>query len=132
MIVTTAQHRLAAVEGTNERPILVIQSEYQVEQFEWDMSEMLSALVGSLDEPGSANNEQTSGIQLLVTGIPGLVERTSRFDLHAGVVIEGSQTDSGKVVTNMTIPGEQGELVTIITTTEYHQRSSYHLLSPTN
>ena len=42
-IITNAQHRLVTVEGTEKRPILVIESTYQTEAFEWDMTEILSS-----------------------------------------------------------------------------------------
>lgn len=137
-IVTDAEHRVVAVEGTEERPILVVESEYRTEAFEWDMSEMMSGLFGAFgEEPSEEDQEDQESpgllgdIQLLVSATPGVVHSTVRFDPGIGMVVEGEQQAQGEVTTSMTMPGDAGEPFTIITGAKFDQQISFHLISPT-
>ena len=138
-IVTNAEHLVVAVEGTEERPILVVQSEYRTDAFEWDMSEMmLGMMFGAIagESPEETPDDQESqdifgDLQILVSATPGVVHSTVRFDHGAGLVIEGEQQVQGEVTTSMTIPGDAGEPFTIITGVKYDQQILFHLISPT-
>lgn len=136
-IVTDAEHLVVAVEGTEERPILVVQSEYRTDGFEWDMGEMMQGLFGAFgEEPSEEGQEDQESpglfgdIQLLVTATPGVVHSTVRFDPGIGLVVEGEQQAQGEVTSSMTMPGEAGETFTIITGVTYDQQISFHLISP--
>ncbi len=136
-IITNAEHLVVAVEGTEERSILVVESEYRTEAFEWDMSEMMSGLFGAFgSEPSEEGQEDQESpgffgdIQLLVSATPGVVHSTVRFDTGIGLVIEGEQQAEGEVTTSMTMPGEAGETFMIITGVKYDQQIFFHLISP--
>jgi len=134
-IVTDADHLVVAVEGTEERPILVVQSEYRTDAFEWDMSEMMLGMFGAFAEEDSSEEGQEGAglfgdIQLLVSATPGVVHSTVRFDLGLGLVIEGEQQAQGEVATSMTMPGDAGEPFTIITAVKYDQQTFFQLISP--
>ena len=133
LIITNAQHRLVAVGGTEKRPILVIESTYQTEAFEWDMTEMVYGMFGALAEEvtegeAQAGQETLPEFQLLITVTPGAVQVVARFDPQVGLVIQGDYQTRGRVTTDMTIPGEGGQPFTIITATEYDQGAFYELI----
>jgi len=137
-ILTSAEHLVVAVEGTEERPILVVESEYRTEAFEWDMSEMMLGLFGAFgEEPSEEGQEDQESpglfgdIQLLVSAAPGVVHSTVRFDPGLGLVIEGGQQAQGEVTTSMTMPGDASEPFTLITGVKFDQQISFHLISPT-
>ena len=137
-IVTVADHLVVAVEGTEERPILVVQSEYRTDAFEWDMSEMMLGMFGAFAEEDSSEEGQEGqegpglfgDIQLLVSATPGVVHSTVRFDPGLGLVIEGEQQAQGEVASSMTMPGDAGEPFTIITAVKYDQQTFFQLISP--
>ena len=135
-IVTSAEHRVVAVEGTEGNPILVVQSETLTEAFEWDMSEMMLGMFGAFAEEMPSDEAQEGqdifgDLQLLVSAAPGIVQSTVRFDPQIGLVIEGEQQAQGEVTTFMTIPGDADEPFTIITGVTYDQSIFFHLISPT-
>ncbi|MDE0602631.1 MAG: hypothetical protein OXI56_12620 [bacterium] len=135
-IITNAEHLVVAVEGTEERPILVVESEYLTDAFEWDMSEMMRGMFGAFAEELPSEEAQEgqdifSDLQLLVTAAPGVVHSTVHFDPGAGLVIEGGQQARGEVTTAMTMPGDAGEPFTIITGVKFDQQISFNLISPT-
>ena len=130
-IVTTAEHRVAAVEGTAERPVLVVQSDYEVEAFEWDMSEMLLGMFGAFaEEGGEEGQEVVPEFQLLIGVNSVSVQTTVRFDADLGLVVEGEQQAQGELTTQMTMPGETGDPLTIVTGVKYDQAIFYHLINP--
>ena len=135
-IVTNAEHLVVAVEGTDDRPILVVESEYRTDAFEWDMSEMMRGMFGAFAEE-SPSEEAEEGqdifgdLQLLVTAAPGIVHSTVRFDPGIGLVVEGEQQAQGVVTTSMTMPGDAGESFTLITGVKFDQQILFHLTSPT-
>ncbi len=136
MVITNAEHRLVAVQGTEERPILVVESEYQTEAFEWDMSEFLTGMFGAFsgelpEDEAQEGQEVLSEFKLLISVIPGPVQATTWFDPQAGLVIESEHQAQGEVTTHMTIPGETGEPFTISTATAYDQVVFYQLINPT-
>ena len=136
MVITNAEHRLVAVEGTEERPILVVESEYQTEPFEWDMSEFLTGMFGAFsdelpEDQAQEGQEILSEFKLVISVIPGPVQATTWFDPQAGLVIESEHQAQGEVTTHMTIPGETGEPFTISTATAYDQVVFYQLINPT-
>ena len=135
-IVTNAEHLVVAVEGTEDRPILVVESEYRTDAFEWDMSEMMRGMFGAFaEELPSEEAQEGQGIfgdlQLLVTAAPGIVHSTVRFDPGIGLVVEGEQQAQGVVTTSMTMPGDAGESFTLITGVKFDQQILFHLISPT-
>ena len=137
-IVTNAEHFVVAVEGTEERPILVVESEYRTDAFEWDMSEMMQGMFGAFTEDPSEESQEDQespgifgDIQLLISATPGVVHSTVRFDPGIGLVIEGEQQARGEVTSSMTMPGDAGEPFTIITGVTYDQQIFFHLISPT-
>ncbi len=134
-IVTTAVHRVVAVEGSPEAPILVVESEYQTETFEWDMSQMMSAMFGAFtEETPEEGAEEAEGLlsdfSLVIEVAPGAMTATSRFDVEAGVVIDGSYQAPGMVITHTTVPDETGEPFTLSSSVEFHQEVFYELISP--
>jgi len=137
-MVTDADRLVVAVEGTEERPILVVESEYRTDAFEWDMSEMMLGMFGAFaeEEPSEEGQEgqESPGffgdIQLLVSATPGVVHSTVRFDPGLGLVIEGEQQAQGEVATSMTMPGEAGETFTIITGVKFDQQIFFQLIGP--
>ena len=137
-VVTNADHLVVAVEGTEERPILVVESEYRTDAFEWDMSEMMLGMFGAFaeEEPSEEGQEDQESpgffgdIQLLVSATPGVVHSTVRFDPGLGLVIEGEQQAQGEVATSMTMPGEAGETFTIITGVKFDQQIFFQLIGP--
>lgn len=136
-IVTHAEHLVVAVEGTEERPILVVQSEYLTDAFVWDMGEMMQGMFGAFgEEPSEEGQEEQESpdlfedFQLLVNVAPGVVHSTIRFDPGIGLVVEGQQQAKGEVTSSMTMPGEASETFTIITGVAYDQQISFHLISP--
>ena len=139
-VVTNAEHRVVAVEGTGENPILVVESEILTEAFEWDMSEMMSGMFGAFTEelPSDETQEDQedqdvfADLRLLVSAAPGIVHSTVRFDPGIGLVIEGEQQARGEIITSMTMPGDAGEPFTIITGVKYDQSTFFQLIRPTN
>lgn len=138
-IATDAEHLVVAVEGTEERPILVVQSEYRTDAFEWDMSEVMQGMFGAFAEELPSEEAQDAqesqdifgDFQLLVSASPGVVHSTVRFDPGVGLIIEGEQQARGEVTTSMTVPGDAGETFTLITRVNFDQQVSFHLISPT-
>lgn len=135
MIVTTAEHRLAGLDTVAGRTIMVIESEYRTEAFEWDMSEFLQGMFGLFaDEPSEEDTPErepaTPEFTLLVSASPSTVIAVTRFDPDAGLVLEGDYQASGEVTTNMTVPDETGEPADIITSVGYDQTVTYQLISP--
>ncbi len=135
MVITNAEHRLVAVEGTEDRPILVVESEYQTEPFEWDMSEFLTGMFGAFsdelpEDEAQEGQEVLSEFKLLISVTPGPVQATTWFDPQAGLVIESEHQAQGEVTTHMTFPGETGEPFAIITATAYDQDVFYQLINP--
>ena len=129
-IVTNAEHLVVAVEGTEDRPILVVESEYRTDAFEWDMSEMMRGMFGAFaeelpSEEAEEGQDIFGDLQLLVTAAPGIVHSTVRFDPGIGLVVEGEQQAQGEVTTSMTMPGDAGEPFTIITGSSSTSRSSF-------
>ena len=136
MVITNAAHRLVAVEGTKDRPILVVESEYRTEPFEWDMSEFLTGMFGAFsdelsEDEAQEGQEALSEFKLVISVIPGPVQATTWFDPQAGLVIESGHQAQGAVMTHMTIPGETGEPFAVITATTYDQVVFYQLINPT-
>ncbi|MDE0122715.1 MAG: hypothetical protein OXS33_13475 [bacterium] len=137
-VVTNAAHIVVAVEGTEESPILVVESQYRTDAFEWDMSEMMLGMFGAFAEEDSSEEGQEDqespgffgDIQLLVSATPGVVHSTVRFDPGIGLVIEGEQQAQGEVATSMTMPGEAGETFTIITGVKFDQQIFFQLIGP--
>lgn len=130
LIVTHGEHRLVAVEGTVRQPLLVIESEYQTETFEWDITEMLYGRFGALAE--NMTGEDVPAGELVINVTPGPVAVVTRFDPQLGLVVQGDYQTAGKVTTDMTILGATGEPLTIITTTEYEQGAFYELIEATS
>ena len=75
-IVTNAEHLVVAVEGSEERPILVVESEYRTEAFEWDMSEMMSGLFGAFGEEPSEETQEDQESQSIFGDFQMLVSAT--------------------------------------------------------
>ena len=137
LIITHGEHRLVTVEGTVRQPLLVIESEYQTETFEWDITEMLYGMFGALvenmtGEDAPAGEAPSAEFQLVINVTPGPVTVVTRFDPQLGLVVQGDYQTAGKVTTDMTIPGATGKPLTIITTTEYEQGAFYELIETTS
>lgn len=135
-VVTNAEHRVVAVEGTEGNPILVVESEILTEAFEWDMTEMMLGMFGAFtgelpSEEAQEAQDVFGDLQLLVSAAPGIVQSTVRFDPGIGLVIEGEQQAQGEVTTFMTMPGDAGEPFTIITGVNYDQSTFFQLIPPT-
>lgn len=134
-IVTTAEHRLAGAEPQGGRSILVVESEYLTEAFEWDMSELLGgmfgAFAGELDEEQAGEGEAAlADLTMLIAATPTTVTAVARYDAEAGLVVEGNYQVSGGVTTNMTIPDQTGEASGLISTITYDQTITYRLADP--
>ena len=138
-VVTNAEHLMVAVEGTGENPILVVESEYLTEAFEWDLSEMMLGMFGAFTEelPSDETQEDQEvqdvfgDVRFLVSSAPGTVHATVRFDPGIGLVIEGEHQARGEVTTSMTMTGDAGEPFTIITGVKYDQATFFQLIRPT-
>lgn len=137
-VVTNAEHLVVAVEGSGENPILVVESEYLTEAFEWDMSEMMLGMFGALAEELPSETQEDQEVQdvfgdlhFLVSSAPSTVHSTVRFDPGIGLVIEGEHQARGQVTTSMTMPGDAGEPLTIITGVKYDQSAFFQLIRPT-
>ena len=101
-VVTNAEHLVVAVEGSGENPILVVESEYLTEAFEWDMSEMMLGMFGALAEELPSETQEDQEVQdvfgdlhFLVSSAPGTVHSTVRFDPGIGLVIPKASTKPG-------------------------------------
>ena len=134
MIVTTAEHRLAGVDTEAGRTILVVESEYWTEAFEWDMSEFLQGMFGTFaelsEEEIPEGEDSFPEFTLLLSSVPSTVVAVTRFDSEAGLVVQGEYQASGGVTTDMTIPDDTGEPAGIISSTSYDQTVTYQLISP--
>ena len=135
-IVTNAEHRLVGVDEIAGRTVLVVESEYRTEGFEWDMSEFLKGFFGAFSDGFSEGEAQEgleaiSELKLLVRATPSTVIAVTRFDSEAGLVLEGDYQVQGEVTTDMTIPDETGDTTSIVSTTYYDQTVTYELISPT-
>lgn len=130
-IVTTAEHRLVGVDTEEGRTILVVESEYRTDAFEWDMSELLTGMFGAFAEELSEEGEEFAPeFTMLMSATPSTVVAVTRFDSEAGLVLTGDYQVSGGVTTNMTIPDETGEPTGIISTVSYDQTVTYQLINP--
>ena len=136
-IVTTAEHRLVGVDNLAGATILVIESEYRTEALEWDMGEILqnmfSAFAGEeTDEGISATQEALSDVTMLVSMSPTTGVEVTRFDLDAGVVLEGEAQYQGEVTTQMTLPDGSGEMSPLVSTAIYEVTYNYRLNHPSS
>ncbi len=137
-IVTTAEHHLVEVETRAGRHILVLESEYRTEAFEWDMSEFLQVMFGAFgedpEEPSAEDvppgPEGLSEVTMVIGMAPSTTMEVTRFDVDAGLVIEGEYRVSGGATTNMAFPDENGDTNPIISTTTFEQTGAYRLVSP--
>ena len=135
-VVTTAEHRLVAVENEGGKTVLVIESEYLTEAFEWDMSEMLAGMFEAFaDELGGEEGEQSGDTPptptMTMSATAAVTTAVTRFDLEAGLVLEGEYRASGGVTSSMAFPDGTGETEAIVSTTTYEQTVTYRLVSPT-
>lgn len=135
MIVTTAEHRLVEVDTEGESPVLVVESQYRTEAFEWDMTEFLKEMFGAFtdeldSEEAREGQEAISELTMLVSASPTTAVAVTRFDSDAGLVLEGDYQVSGEVTTHMTIPDETGETTTIFSATGFDQTMTYQLITP--
>lgn len=134
-IVTTAEHRLVGVDEVGDRSVLVIESEYRTEAFEWDMSEFLQGMFGAFsDEPGEdeapEGEDGTPEFGLLVSAGPGTVTAVTSFDPQEGLVLQGEYQAQGEVTSTMTLPDETGEPTSLISSVVYDQTVTFTLVSP--
>lgn len=134
-IVTTAEHHLVGVDEVGGRSVLVIESEYLTEAFEWDMSEFLQGMFGAFgDEPGE--KEATEGADqmpefgLSVSAGPSTVTAVTAFDPQEGLVLQGEYQAQGEVTSSMTLPGETGDPTAIVSSVVYEQTVTFTLRDP--
>ncbi len=137
-IVTTAEHHLVEVDTQGGRQILVVESKYQTEAFEWDMSEFLQAMFGAFGQDPEETTEEDAPpgleglpeITMIISMAPSTTVEVTRFDTDAGLVIGGEYQVSGGVTTNMAFPDENGDTNPIISTATFEQTGAYRLVSP--
>ena len=134
-IVTTAEHRLVGVDVEADRSVLVIESQYHTEAFEWDMSEFLQGMFGAfsdeLNEGEAPDGEDAiPEFGLLVSAGPSTVTAVTRFDPREGLVLQGEYQAQGEVTSSMTLPDETGETTSLISSVVYEQTVTYTLVGP--
>jgi hypothetical protein len=137
LITTTAEHHLVGVNTDNGSTVLVIESAYRTEGFEWDMSDLLQGMFGALSEELTEEEPVESEgflpeFSMLIIASPSTVSAVTHFDADAGLVISGEYQAQGEVTSQMAIPGDTDGPSTIVSSVSYEQTVTYELISPVN
>ena len=108
-VVITATHDLVDAEVILGRELLVVNSEYVFERFEWDFSDLMPGFMEASrsGEPDAAGvREALPGYLLKYVGRDATVRAVTFFDPETGLVVQGEISDSEAVVREIRTPIE--------------------------
>ena len=123
-VITTAKHYIQGIEDILGRRVLVVESEYRTEEFEWDLSDlmpgfMIAALEGQKDFEGI--RESLPGYTMTIRVYSANLRAVTYFDPHAGLVVQGEFHEYGSTSQDMAAPIEGLSLILSFRESPTHQ-----------